>query len=119
MLLAALRRFFTMLVLICGGTAVVSLVFGAAAGLSVDRAVSVGFYLVGCCLLIVGFFTSTRGPTRQKGDDRQITMWRTRPVRWATRFEQEEALNVSGLLLAIGFSLVIIGAAIDSRHSLF
>src|SRR5439155_14624946 len=55
-LLAALRR----LVLLVGGaaglTAVVSLLIGLLIGASLERSLTIGFYLVGCFLLVTAFF---------------------------------------------------------------
>lgn len=120
MLLAAARRFFLLLVGSSAAVTVVSLLFGALAGASVDRSVAIGFYFAGSALLIVGFFAGNRGPTRLKqGGPEPVSLFRNRVVRWATLQEQEEAINVSAVVLSLGFVLVLVGVAVDGRHSLF
>src|ERR687885_146157 len=110
---AAARRFFLLLVGIAGTTAVLSLVGGASLG----RALAVGFYLVGCFLLIAGFFIGNRGPVRPKGVGPML--FGSRIMRWATPLEREETINESALFVALGFALILIGVAVDSRTGLF
>jgi hypothetical protein len=94
-------------------------------GSSVNRALTLGFYLGGCFLLVVGFFVGNRGPARVKGDD---TVGPTmlpvpgaggRRLRWATLPEQHETINNSAVFISLGLILVALGAIIDTRHSLF
>jgi hypothetical protein len=114
---AALRRFFVLLGGLAGATAVLSLIGGLAGGASVDRALAVGFYLVGSFMLIAGFFIGNRGPVRPKGTG--PTLLGSRIMRWATPLEREETLNESALFVALGFALILIGVAVDSRTALF
>jgi hypothetical protein len=65
---AAFRRIVVLLGLALGVTIVGSLAFGLLAGSSANRALTLGFYLMGCFLLISGFFVGNRGPTRVKGE---------------------------------------------------
>ena len=102
---------------IAGITAVLSLLGGLLGGSSPDRAVAVGFYLVGSFMLIAGFFIGNRGPVRPKGTG--PTFFGSRIMRWATPLEREESLNESALFIALGFVLIIIGVAVDSRTGLF
>jgi 4-amino-4-deoxy-L-arabinose transferase-like glycosyltransferase len=121
-LVAALRRFAGLLLLISAGTVVVSLVIGLAAGSGVSRSVSIGFYLVGCFLLVLGFFAGNRGPVRVKGDPGVPIfgpMLQTRMLRWATSEEAQESLSISVVFVALGFVLILIGIGADTRHSLF
>jgi Kef-type K+ transport system membrane component KefB len=94
---------------IAGVTAVLSLLGGLLGGGSVERAVAVGFYLVGSFMLIAGFFIGNRGPM----------IFGSRIMRWATPLEREENLNESALFVALGFVLIVIGVAVDSRTGLF
>jgi hypothetical protein len=41
-----------------------------------------------------------------------------RRLRWATAEEQRETISHSGVFIALGFILVVIGVLVDSRHSL-
>jgi hypothetical protein len=125
MLVAALRRLAFVTVLAVGVTVVLSLILGLLAGFSVNRSLTLGFYLVGCFLLVVGFFVGNRGPARVKGDD---TVGPTmlpvpgaggRRLRWATLSEQNETIGNSAIFISLGLILIVLGADIDTRHSLF
>ena len=119
MLVAAARRF----LLLLGGTAAltvaVSLGLGALAGASAARSISLGLYLVGSVVLIGGFFVGNRGPLRLRIDEHALPFWGTRGVRRATADEREEAVNLSALLIVIGFLLIAFGVVTDSRFDLF
>jgi hypothetical protein len=112
MFLAAARRFVLLLLLASVTTTVLALLFGALLGSSVARAVSVGFYLMGSFLLVAGFFVGNRGPARRSDAGSRV-------LRWASLDEQEHTINMSALFVVLGFALVMIGIAIDSRYSLF
>ena len=111
---AAARRFGILLGGIAGVTAGVSALAGFLFGTSLDRAISVGFYLVGCFLLVGGFFIGNRGPARPKGESGP-SMFGPRFMRWATPDEREETLNTSAVFVAIGFVLLLLGVLVDSR----
>jgi len=113
LLLAAARRFFTLLAGIAGATIVASLVLGLALGTSADRAISVGLDCVGAFLLVAGFFIGNRGPARLKEEG--AAPLQGRRVRWATREERVVALNDSAIFVSVGFALILLGLAIDSR----
>jgi hypothetical protein len=125
MLVAALRRLAFVLVLALGVTVVLSLLLGLLTGASVNRALTLGFYLGGSFLLIVGFFVGNRGPARVKGEDTvgptmlPIPGAGSRRLRWATLGEQNETINNSAVFISLGLILVALGAVIDTRHSLF
>jgi hypothetical protein len=122
MLIPALRRFAQFLVIIGGGTAILSALFGLLIGASVLRSVAIGLYLIGSFLLLVGFLFGNRGPVRSKGDDAGGDIFfglGSRRLRWATREEQEEAINTSAVFVPIGLVLILLGVASDNRHSLF
>ena len=123
MLLAALRRL-TFLVLLCVGfTVVLSLLLGTLAGSPIARSLALGFYAMGCFLLVAGFFTGNRGPARVKSESAGPMMlpllFFPRKLRWATRDEQNDTMKNSGLFIFLGLVLVVIGFFFDSRHALF
>ena len=49
-------------------TAVASVLVGLLIGSSLDHALTLGFYLVGCFLLVTAFFVGNRGPARVKSE---------------------------------------------------
>jgi hypothetical protein len=114
---AALRRVLTMLAALVFGTAAVALVIGLLFGAGVSRSLSVGWYVVGCALLISGFFIGNRGPSRPQGEGWSpfsLQRW----VRWASPDEQRESISLSALLIVMGFLVIVLGAIADSRHAL-
>jgi hypothetical protein len=126
MLRAAARRFILLLVATAGITSVVSLLVGLLLGSSVSRSVSVGLYVVGCFLLVAGFFVGNRGPARLKNPDEEgaaaggmfgIGIGRRR-LRWATIEERDEALSNSAIFVALGLALIVLGVLADSRVTL-
>ena len=120
LLAAALRRFLFLLVVVAGGTALVSLVIGQLLGAGVSRSVSLGFYGVGSFLLISGFFVGNRGPARVKGDPgfNVFGIFTNRQIRWATGSEQHESLNLSFVFIALGVFLIVLGVVTDTRYTL-
>jgi hypothetical protein len=122
MWLAAIRRLFLLVAGAAAATAVGSLLVGAILGARIERALTLGFYLTGCFLIIAGFFAANRGPARLKGDTDAVgglfTFFGTRRVRWASLGEQNEAINSSAVFITIGFVLLAIGFGIDAKHSL-
>jgi hypothetical protein len=124
MLVPALRRFTLLLVVISVGTAAASAAIGLLLGGSVSRSIAIGFYLVGCFLLLGGFFFGNLGPVRPRraedaGDIFSLFQLGSRRLRWATREEQEDAINTSAVFLPLGFVLILLGVMSDSRHALF
>ena len=120
LLRAAARRFGLLLVGMAGGTALFSLLIGLAAGASVSRSISLGFYIVGSFLLIAGFFVGNRGPVRVKGDPGVgvFGIFRNRRLRWASGSEQLESLSLSFVFVALGLVLIILGVVTDTRYEL-
>jgi hypothetical protein len=115
---AALRRFSILLVTVAGGSALVALVLGVAAGAGVSRSVSLGWYLVGSVLLVGGFFVGNRGPSRPQGEG-WLAFSTRRWVRWAGAEEQQESISLSAILVVLGFVLILLGVAADTRYALF
>ena len=118
MLAAAARRFATLLVAVAAGTAVLSLVLGALLGSTPSRSVAVGLYLVGCALLLGGFFVGNRGPFRVANEEGMVGLRVARGVRVASGDEQTESFNMTGLLVVAGIVLLALGAAVDSNARL-
>ena len=112
---AAARRFGIVLCTLAGGTAVVALLLGLALGSSVSRSLSLGWYIIGCVLLISGFFVGNRGPSRPEGEGWSAFSLR-RWVRWASPDEQRETLSLSAVLVVLGFVLIALGVLADTRH---
>ncbi len=98
-------------------TALGSLLLGLLVGASPGRSIAIGFYLVGCFWLITGFFVGNRGPVRLKSD-LGAPLFGSRFVRWATPEEREESINMSAVYVLLGFALILLGFAADTRYSL-
>lgn len=123
MLLAALRRLLLLLLLAAGVTAAGSLALGALVGASLDRALSLGFYAVGCFLMVAGFFIGNRGPARVKSESPgagilPFPLSGARRLRWASPGEQNETINNSAVFVGLGAILVVVAILVDTRHSL-
>jgi hypothetical protein len=118
MLVAAARRFVTLLAAIAGGTAALSLVFGLLLGASASRAVAVGLYLAGCALLLGGFFVGNRGPFRVANEEGMVGLRVPRGLRVASGEEQADSFNMTGFLVLAGVVLLALGAAVDSNARL-
>jgi hypothetical protein len=114
---AAARRFGIVLAALAGGTAVLALLLGLALGSSVSRSLSLGWYIVGCVLLISGFFVGNRGPSRPVGEGWSVFSLQ-RWVRWATPDEQRETLSFSAVLVVLGFVLIALGVLADTRYTI-
>jgi hypothetical protein len=120
---AALRRLALLVALSVAVTTVFSLLLGLMIRASLDRALTLGFYGVGCFLMVSGFFIGNRGPARARGDASgfmilPIPGLATRRLRWASLEEQDETINNSAVFVVLGLILVVIGVVVDSRHSL-
>ncbi len=116
MLLAAARRFVILLTLVGGGAVVLALAFGLLLGSSVNRSISLGLYLAGAFLLVGGFLLGNRGPLRRADEGAPGSFGRA--VRRASPDEMRESVNITVLLVVLGFVLLALGAAIDSRTEL-
>ena len=125
MIRAGLRRLFLLILGAASVTALGSIVIGELVGSSLGRALTVGFYLVGCFLLLAGFFVGNRGPARVKSESDTrasplgMVLGGGRNLRWATLGEQNETINNSAVFIALGLVLIAIGILFDSRHAFF
>lgn len=122
-MVAAFRRLAFLVALSSAVTLVVSVFLGLLVGASLDRAVSLGFYALGCFLMVAGFFAGNRGPSRVKSEGAGATILpfgfsSGRRLRWATPEEQNETINNSALFILLGVILVLIGVLVDNKHSL-
>ena len=115
---AGVRRFLFVLAGLAALTAAGALALTALAGWDVNRALSIAFDVVGMFFLVAGFFVGNRGPVRLK-DQASLPFFGERKVRWASLNEREEAINDSGVFVAVGFAMIVIGIVIDSRYQLF
>jgi 4-amino-4-deoxy-L-arabinose transferase-like glycosyltransferase len=121
----ALRRLAFAVLLSVGVTAAGSALVALLIGGSLDRSLVLGFYLVGCFLMVAGFFSGNRGPTRVKSESPAASAMPfgvfsgARRLRWATLGEQDEAINTSAVFVGLGILLVLIGVLLDGRHSIF
>ena len=114
----AARRFGLMLGGVVGVTALVAALLGLVVGSSLSRAVSLGFYAVGSFLVIIGFFVGNRGPIRAKGEDAALFGLFPLRRRWAEPEEHAGTINDSALLVVLGFVLIVLGIAVDTRYDL-
>src|ERR1700760_4986228 len=55
--------------IVLGGVAAISAVWGALAHKSVPHAVAIGYYVAGAAFLVAGFALGSRGPTRTDPSD--------------------------------------------------
>ena len=119
MLKAAARRFAGLLGATIGVTALGAILLGALTGSSLLRAISLGFYLVGSFLVIAGFFIGNRGPVRAKDDRGGFLFLFPMRRRWATADEHAATINDSAIFVTLGFVLIMLGVAADTRYDLF
>ena len=117
MLRAALGRFLTLLGVALAVTIAGSALLGVAAGASLNRAISLGLYLVGVFLLIAGFFVGNRGPARFAEDTGQGGLF-GRGLRRATAEERRESIATSVIFVTLGLALVVAGILVDTRYEL-
>lgn len=123
MLVAAARRFLSLIALASAVVLAFAGLLALAMGSSFQRALALGFYGVGCFLLLAGFFVGNRGPTRVKSDEDEAPyllgfFGGRRRLRWATAEEREDALNDSAIFVTLGLALILIGVAVDNRYEL-
>ena len=98
----------------------VALLVGLVVGAGLEHALAIAWYATGSFVLLIGFVASSRGPTRSADSGAWAPVSaRGRTLRWATRSEQEDSLNLSAVLVALGLVLLVLGVAVDGRHRLF
>ena len=119
----AARRIALLVGVVAGITALVSALVGLLGGASLQRSVSAGFYIVGCFLILMGFFSGVRGPVRPKGGDVEKEpvaapfgvgiFWSG--VRKASPDERLDARSTTWLFLLLGIGLILGGVLVDSK----
>jgi uncharacterized membrane protein len=124
-MLDAARRILLLVAVVAGITAAVSLVAGALLGAELERSLAIGFYIVGCFLIVLGFFAGLRGPLRPRGgddgDERDAVGGlfgigiSSRGVRTATTEERADSLATAWLFLGIGAALIALGVLVDPQ----
>jgi hypothetical protein len=123
--ITGLRRSLQILAAIAVPTALISLLFGLAAGTGVRSAVATGFYVVGAMLMIVGVLSGARGPLRAASPEDPgeaaalfgMGLGRRR-LRKATDDERREAVFGAVLFLVLGLMLVVLGVLADAESEL-
>jgi hypothetical protein len=120
-MLAALRRLGLLLVGTAIGVGGAAALIGLAAGSSIERAVSVAFYLVGAFLIVLGFFAGNRGPLRPRatGEGEPIAGMfgigvSMRGARTASGDERQDALATAAIFLGVGIWLILLGVVADA-----
>jgi hypothetical protein len=115
-LVAAVVRFGALLGASIGVVVLLVLPFGLLLGASANRAMSLGFYVLGCFLMLAGFFVGNRGPFR--AEESPETPRLGRRLRSASRAEMLESISISAVFVLLGLALIAIGAIVDSRTEL-
>ena len=92
----------------CAVTGLLSLLIGAAAGMSALRSLSAGYLLVGAFLFTAGAVVGLRDPGRSRY---RVTLTRrggssAGPATWS------EAFHLSALLVGLGMGLVLLGVVL-------
>jgi hypothetical protein len=120
MLRTALRRFALLLAWASAAAVLLGLGVAGLTHQSILRGIAVGFYIGGVGLCVLAFLLGSRPPVRGKGDGGFVGLgrWTGSGVRFATREEQDEALNLPAIFAVLGVCLILIGVAVDTRHGL-
>lgn len=118
-LLGGARRLGALLAVVGGVTLLGSVGLGALAGISLRRSITLGFYLVGCMLLLAGFFVGNRGVLRADSSEKSGFLGLGgRRIRSASGDEQRENTRVSALVISLGIALLILGTLADTENNL-
>jgi hypothetical protein len=118
MLRSVARRLVPIYGAVLGGTIVLSLLVGLAAGADLRRSVAVGLYLAGAAFLVGCFVVGVRGPLRgvsRSGDT--VPLIGASGVRRATGEERLDATRAALLLFVLGLSFVVLGGMLDPAHT--
>jgi hypothetical protein len=117
-LLAAARRFLLLLAVVGGGAVLLGLAIGLLLGASANRSISLGLYISGAFLLVGGFLLGNRGPVRRLGGEGGGPISVGRPLRRASAEELRDSVNMTVLLVVLGFILLALAVTIDDRYEL-
>ena len=113
----AVIRLVGLLALACALVVVASVPIGLVSHTRLRRSISLGFYVLGAIVGVLGLIGGNRGPFRRVDEDTPVRVGRA--LRRATLDELLETINLSVLMVAIGLVLFAIGVAIDDRYRLF
>jgi hypothetical protein len=113
---AAARRFLTLLAILVAVAVALGAVLGLVTGSSLNRSISLVFYGAGAFLVAGGFVFGIRGPYRSVSDEGTIRVGRR--LQRVTPEERQESVNITVLLVVLGFVMLAIGAAVDTRYEL-
>ncbi len=124
-MLAGLRRLLVLLAATAVGLGALAAGLGAAFGASVERSLSVTYYVVGAFVLVLGFFAGTRGPLRPRDTEESDAVtglfgvgMAVRGARRATTGEHQDSLATAGIFLAVGIWLILLGVLVDGTIAL-
>ena len=120
--LAGLGRFFGVLavcsLVACSG----GILFGAITH-EIRHGIAAGFYVTGSLLAGCGVLMAIRPPVRGRSESGLSSaigafggLVSPGGVRWATRDEHRDAMNVPAVFITVGVTLVVIGAFVDVPH---
>jgi hypothetical protein len=122
-LLAGLRRFGLILLVVAGLAVVLGLLGALLLHTGVRRSVSIALYGFGGFLLLSGFFHGIRPPLRvdeEHGVPSMFGILLTQgKLRTASMDERQESLASSALFVVLGLLLIALGGALDPVHGLF
>jgi uncharacterized membrane protein HdeD (DUF308 family) len=126
-LLPAARRFAVLLAAALVAVGGLSALAGLALGGTALRSAATGLYVVGCFLIVLGVFNGLRGPVRPRGGDEErdavggtlgLGIF-SGGIRTASADERADARATTWLFLALGVAMIVAGAVLDPRTSLF
>lgn len=122
MLVAGLRRFALLVLLVAALAGVLGLLGALLLHAPVRRSLSVAYYAMGGLLLASGFFHGIRPPIRiddEAGIPSMFGILLTRGrLRTASLDERHEALSSSALLVVLGMVMLLFGGLLDPIHHL-
>ena len=113
MIRRGIRSLAIALAALVGATAAASLLVGLAADVSVPRALSGGYLVVGSLLFIAGALVGLRDPTRA----RERSLRAGRRAAPGALSGWSEAFHLSALLVGLGVALVLLGVALSPNTS--
>lgn len=123
-LLEGLARFFGFVAVTGTVACLGGLLVGALLHEGARRGIAIGLYLTGSFFAGCGVLMATRPPVRSRSTTGGLGgamsslggLFSPGGVRFATRDEHHEAMNVPAVFISVGVILVVIGAFVDVRH---
>jgi hypothetical protein len=112
-----------MVAVLAGVVCVVGAFIAWLAHIEVRRGMSVGLYAVGALITVVGVLHGLRPPVRVDREQGRLGLFGMvltgGQVRRATLEERDDALASSGLFVALGVLLLVLGGLLDPVHKVF